>query len=56
MSKMAEYAYELSEALGHDGEFNDHVQEVYEVGCKVTSDPDELLELVRTIVQGQGRC
>ncbi len=52
MSKMAEYAYELSEALGHGGEFNDHVQEVYAAGVKVTSDPDTLLALVRTIVGG----
>ncbi len=52
MSKMGEYAMELSEALGHNGEFNDHVQAVYAAGCKITDDPDVLLEFVRVVCAG----
>jgi len=47
---MKEYAYDLSEALGHGGEFNDHVERVYTAGCAAASDPDALLELVRVVV------
>ena len=52
MSAMSRYAEELSEALGHNGEFNDHVQAVYAAGCKATTDPDVLLELVKVIKEG----
>lgn len=50
MSRMADFAIELSEAIGDGGEFTERVERVYAAGCKVTNDPDTLIELVRTIV------
>ena len=50
MGRMKEYAFDLSEALGHGGEFNDQVENVYTAGCAASSDPDTLLELVKVIV------
>jgi len=55
MSKMAQYAAELSEALGHGGNFNDHVQSVYELATAMSIGPDELLSLVR-IIKGDRNC
>ena len=52
---MAEFTYELSERLGWGGEFNEHVQHVYEVGCKLGLTPEGLLEFAgscREAVEG----